>query len=226
MINIRLRYQISLFDVFKLQKINIYMKTADEFFDNVDYVSIIDTVKGIFTSDGSMAVLLDYERVLDEADLYAFKNWELGELVQGPDVRRYTVACIFMYPYKLMPDPRGAKRLAGVGCKIKFKKTKIKVPVAVENPDDYIPGTRYPKTAMREVWLVYIEMPKELMDDIREGSVDLAGQNIDLNELDDAYDDDLDKEDTGEEDDQQDDMMDQTGTAAPGMGMPPPLPAM
>ena len=63
------------------------MKTADEFFDNVDYVSIIDTVKGIFTSDGSMAVLLDYERVLDEADLYAFKNWELGELVQGPDVK-------------------------------------------------------------------------------------------------------------------------------------------
>jgi hypothetical protein len=125
-----------------------------------------------------------------------------------------------------MPDPRGAKRLAGVGCKIKFKKTKIKVPVAVKNPDDYIPGTRYPKTALREVWLVYIEMPKDLMDDIREGSIDLAGQNIDLNELDDAYDDDLDKEDTGEEDDQQQDMMDQTGTAAPGMGMPPPLPAM
>ena len=39
------------------------------------------------------------------------------------------------------------------------------------------------------------------------------------------YDDDLDKEDTGEEDDQQQDMMNQTGTAAPGMGMPP-LPPM
>jgi len=52
--------------------------TADNFFDSVDYVSIIDTVKGIFTSDGSMNTLLDYERVLDEADLYAFKNWDLG----------------------------------------------------------------------------------------------------------------------------------------------------
>jgi hypothetical protein len=69
-------------------------------------------------------------------------------------------------------------------------------------------------------------MPKDLMDDIREGSIDLAGQNIDLNELDDAYDDDLDKEDTGEADDQQADMMNQTGTAAPGLGAPPPLPAM
>ncbi len=33
-------------------------------------------------------------------------------------------------------------------------------------------------------------------------------------------------EDEVEEEDQQQDMMDQTGTAAPGMGMPPPLPAM
>ena len=29
-------------------------KTADKFFDNIDYVSIVDTVKGIYTSDGSM----------------------------------------------------------------------------------------------------------------------------------------------------------------------------
>ena len=49
-----------------------------------------------------------------------------------------------------------------------------------------------PKT----VWLVYIEMPKEIMDDISEGSIDLADQTIDLNELDDAYDEDMQKEDS------------------------------
>lgn len=201
------------------------MKTADKFFNSVDYTSIIDTVKGIFTSDGSMAVLLDFERVLDEADLYAFKNWELGELVQGPDVKRYTVACIFMWPYNLMPDPRGAKRLAAVGCKIKFKKTKIKVPVAVKDYEDYMPGSRYPKSINREVWLIYIEMPKELMADIREGSIDLAGQNIDLEELDNAYDDDLDKDDTGEQEDIEQDQVDQTGTAAAAQP-PGPAPAM
>jgi hypothetical protein len=199
------------------------MKTADKFFNSVDYTSIIDTVKGIFTSDGSMSVLLDFERVLDEADLYAFKNWELGELVQGPDVKRYTVACIFMWPYNLMPDPRGAKRLAAVGCKIKFKKTKIKVPVAVKDYEDYMPGSRYPKSINREVWLIYIEMPKELMADIREGSIDLAGQNIDLEELDNAYDDDLDKDDTGEQEDAQQDQLDQTGTALGGQ-QPAPAP--
>jgi hypothetical protein len=171
------------------------IQTADKFFQDVDYVSIIDTVKGIMTSDGAMATLLDYERVLDEADLYAYKNWELGELVQGPDVKRYTVSCIFMWPYKLMPDPRACKRLASIGCKIKFKKTHIKVPVEVLDYEDFVPGTRYPKMAKRHIWLVYIEMPKELMDEIREGSIDLADQTIDLEELSDSYEDDLDQED-------------------------------
>jgi len=177
------------------------IKTADKFFDDVDYVSIISTVKGIFTSDGSMAVLLDYERVLDEADLYAFRNWELGELVQGPVVKRYSVGCMFMWPYKLMPDPKACKRLVNLGCSIKWKKTKIRVPVEVDDYDDFQPGSRYPKMKEKPIWLVYIEMPKEIMDDIREGSIDLAGQNIDLNDLDDAYDDDMDSEDSdGSED--------------------------
>lgn len=176
---------------------------ADDFFNSVDFPSIVDTIKGVYTSDGTMNTLLDFERVLDESDLYAYKNWDLGELVAGPDVSRYSVACMFMYPHKLMPDPRGAKRLLAVGCNIQFKKTKIKVPVEIKDPGDYKPGTHYPKMTSRDVWLIRIEMPKSLMDDIREGSIDLAGQTIDLEELDTAYEDDLDKESTqGQEDNQ------------------------
>lgn len=172
------------------------MRPANIFFDNVDYVSIIDTVKGIFTSDGSIALLLDFERVLDEADVYAYRNWELGELVQGPITKRYSVCCMFMWPYKLMPDPRACKRLINLGCKITWKKTKIEVPVEVDDYDDFQPGTRYPKMKKRSVWLVNIEMPKEIMDDIRQGSVELADQTVDLDELDTAYDEDMQKEGT------------------------------
>lgn len=175
-------------------------KSADNFFDNIDYVSIIDTVKGIYTSDGSMNTLLDFERVLDEADLYAYRNWDLGELVQGPDIRRYTVRCTFMWPYKLMPDPRAVKRLTTIGCDVEFAKSEIKVPVEVQNFDDYIPGTKYPKSTKRKVWFVSITIPKDLMDDIKEGSIDLAEQTIDLEDLDSAYDEDLDKEDNQEQD--------------------------
>ena len=186
-------------------------ETADNFFDNVDYVSIIDTIKGIYTSDGSMSTLLDFERVLDEADIYAFRNWDLGELVQGPDVKRYSVSCVFMWPYKLMPDPKGAKRLASVGCKVKFAKSKIKVPVEIENYEDYVAGTRYPKMKEKPIWFVFIEIPNELLDEIREGSVDLAGQDIDLGELDDSYEDDLDQDDGVKEDQDEQQSIDQGG---------------
>ena len=108
---------------------NLLNKNADDFFNSVDFPSIIDTIKGVYSSDGVMNTLLDFERVLDEADLYAYKNWELGELVRGPDNKKYSTACVFMYPEKLMPDPRGGKRLIRLGCTIKFKKTKIEVPV-------------------------------------------------------------------------------------------------
>ena len=170
------------------------MKTlpADKFFNDIDFVSIVDTIKNIYASDGSMSTLLDFERVLDEADLYAFKNWKYGELVQGPDVGRYSAKCIFMWPHKLMPDPRGGMRLYNVGCKVNFGKGEIKVPVEVQDYDDFNPGTRYPKMHKRKVWFVEITIPFELMEDIKEGSIDLADQTIDLSEIEDAYDEDLD----------------------------------
>lgn len=165
---------------------------ADKFFNDIDFVSIVDTIKNIYASDGSMSTLLDYERVLDEADLYAFKNWKYGELVEGPDVGRYNAKCIFMWPYKLMPDPRGGVRLTKIGCKVKYGKGEIKVPVEVKDYDDFQPGTRYPKMHNRKVWFVEIIIPFDLMEDIKEGSIDLADQTIDLSEIEDAYDEDLD----------------------------------
>ena len=194
--------------------INTYiMAKKQTFIDSPEWRSIVDNVKGIMTSDGTMSTLLDFERVLDEADLYAFKNWELGELVDGPQVNRYKVACTFMWPQKLMPDPRGGKRLTTLGCEVKFKKTEIKVPVKIESPDDFKPGTHYPKLIERPVWLVNIVMPKDLMNDIREGSIDIADQSIDLEDLDDAYAKDYDKADVEEG----------QGAGMPGMGGPAPM---
>lgn len=162
------------------------------FLDSPEWTSIVLNVKGIMTSDSTVTTLMDFERVLDDADIYAFKNWGLGELVDGPIIGRYTVTCTFMWPKKLMPDPRGAKRLLPLGCKVAFKKTDIKVPIEITEPSDYKPGTHYPKLITRQVWLVNIVMPRRLMDDIREGSVDIAEQEIDLEDLDDAYSKDYD----------------------------------
>ena len=198
------------------------IQSADKFFDDVDFTSIISTVKGIMTSDGSMSTILDFERVLDEADLYAYQNWIKGELVDGPITGRYTVKCTFMWPYKLMPDPSGMKRLANIGCHIKMAKSKLKVPIHVKSSDDFVPGSHFPKMIEKQVWFVQIEIPKDLMNEIKEGTIDLADQTIDLDDIDQAYEDDLDKENTQQEDAGQDDM--NADAMGGGMGMPPPPP--
>jgi hypothetical protein len=126
--------------------------------------------------------------------LYAFKNWQIGELVAGPDIGKYRVTCIFMWPEKLMPDPRGARRLLPFDCEVKFKKTRMKVPMKITNPDDFRPGTHKARLIEKKIWLVEITMPKALMSDIRTGSVELEDEEIDLQDLDDAYEQDLDQE--------------------------------
>lgn len=166
----------------------------DIFKDHTDYWLVAENIRDIYLSDGSLINLLDFERVLDELDVYAFKNWSLGELVAGPEIGKYKIGCTFMWPKKLMPDPRGAKRLLPFDCDVRYKKTRIKIPIKIEEPDDYIPGTHKARLIERPVWLVEIVMPKSLMSDIRTGSIELEGQSIDLEELDSAYDEDLDQQ--------------------------------
>jgi len=171
-------------------------KTIDQaiFKDGQDYWQVAENIKDIYMSEGSLLTLLDFERVLDELDLYAFKNWQIGELVSGPNIGKYRVTCIFMWPEKLMPDPRGARRLLPFDCEVKFKKTQMKVPMKITNPDDYRPGTHKARLVEKKIWLVEITMPKALMTDIRTGSVELEDEEIDLEDLDRAYEQDLDQE--------------------------------
>jgi hypothetical protein len=60
------------------------------------------------------------------------------------------------------------------------------------------------------------------MDEVREGSIDLAGQNIDLTDLDNSYLQDLDKE---KQDDQKNEDQDQQAVDPMAMGAPgaPPI---
>jgi hypothetical protein len=171
-------------------------KTIDQaiFRNGEDYWQVAENIRDIYMSEGSLLTLLDFERVLDELDLYAFKNWQIGELVSGPDIGKYRVTCIFMWPERLMPDPRGARRLLPFDCEVKFKKTAMKVPMKIEDPSDYRPGTKKARLVEKKIWLVQITMPKALMSDIRTGSVELEDQDIDLADLDDAYEQDLDKD--------------------------------
>ena len=162
---------------------------------------ILDNIKNIYMTQNMLENLMDFERVLDELDTYVFKNWIKGELIEGPLVEKYFVTCTFMWPYKLMPDPRAAEKLLDYNCQVKYKKTKLEYPVAITDPDDFRPGTKFPKMAVKPVWLVEIIIPKQLMREIYQGSVSLENENIDLEDVQQSYEVGLDDDVYQEEDD-------------------------
>ena len=148
---------------------------------------LLDNTKHIFMTDSAVSTLLDFERVLDELDLYAFANWKQGELVEGPIYQRYFVKCTFMWPYKKMPDPKGAKRLSDFDCQVIFKQDFFEHSKPVKKPTDFKPGTKVPRMIKSPVWLVEITMPKKLMVEIQQGALELESSTIDMEDIDNAY---------------------------------------
>lgn len=134
-----------------------------------DIVDVIKNLQTLSENNSAFQTLKDFERVLDELDIYVFKNWEDGELIKGPDVSRYSVTCTFMWPMEDMPDPQGGKRLINYGCECVYTKTHVLVPRKILDPKDFRPGTKKGKIDAHPVWEVTITMPKKLMQDVSIG---------------------------------------------------------
>ena len=159
----------------------------------MDIVDIIKNTKSIYMSESSLETMMDIERVVDSLDIYAFKNWKKGELVEGPIRKKHWVEATFMWPKKLMPDPDGAKRLLGYNAKVTYRETTLATPVKVEDYSDFRPGTKKPKLREDPVWLVNIKLPIELIKEFRDGYMDIEGKEIDISEIDNAYEEGLDQ---------------------------------
>lgn len=144
---------------------------------------ILQNVKSIYMTDSSLESLLDYERVLDELDLYSFANWKKGELVEGPIYEKYFITCKWMYNFREMPDPSGGERLLNYGCEVFFEKDEFEYPITVKSPDDFEPGSKMPKMVSKPVWIVTITIPKKLMADIQQGSIELENETLDTEDI-------------------------------------------
>ena len=179
-----------------------------------DLDSIKNTLVNISKGNSLLDTLLEFERTLDNAEIFAYKNWILGELVEGPDISRYGYKTVWMYPYAMMPDPNAGLRLTKLGAKVNFRKGTFKKPVKVHGPEDWAnPETKRAKMAEHEVWLVTIDLPLKYINNGLENIDDIIQQDIAATnaEIADAYDEQP-----------EDDSMDMAGgdEMAPDEGMP------
>jgi hypothetical protein len=143
-----------------------------------DIKDIIQNIETIYSSNNSLKLLKDFERVIDELDTYVYENWIDGEVVAGPKESRYFVECTFMWPKDKMPEPKGGLRLLEYGCKVDIGESMIAKVRKIKTPDDIRPGTRKGKIDHEEIWMVKISMPKKLMHDITRGYTEMDRNKI------------------------------------------------
>jgi hypothetical protein len=134
-----------------------------------DIIDVITNIQELYENNSSLAALKDFERVLDEMNMYVYKNWSDGELAFGPKVERHWITASFMWPRDKMPDPMAAKRLMEIGCKIGYQKTHLMEAREIKTPDDIRPGTKKGKMDRKPIWVVEITMPKKLVEDTYTG---------------------------------------------------------
>ena len=142
-----------------------------------DVLDIIRNVQSLYAVGPTLTILKDFERVLDELDVYVFANWEEGELLSGPVDSRHFVTCSFMWPADKMPDPSGGKRLLDRGCKVTYAKDELLKPREIKSPEDYRPGTTKGKIDAHDIWVVQIKMPKELIGNFKHGKDEIESQD-------------------------------------------------
>jgi hypothetical protein len=168
-----------------------------------DLDTIKQTLVGISKGDTILDTLLEFERTLDNAEIFAYKNWILGELVEGPEIGRYWYKTVWMYPYSMMPDPDAGLRLTKLGAKVNFRKGVFKRPIKVKGPEDWVdPQSKRAKMVDSDVWLVTVELPIKYINRGMQELDDIIQRDIeDTNaELADAFAEEAPEEDTGVED--------------------------
>jgi hypothetical protein len=159
----------------------------------IEQNEILDNLRDIDSNSTLLDMLLEFEHVFDKQGLYAYKNWKLGEIVEGPNLSRYWLHVKLMYPYKKMPDPIGALRLTQLGCEIEFKKGSLLVPKSPD-PDSELTNGEKREVKKHPIWLIDIWMPRRLVDEFSDDKIKMSDGDIDVNELNQAYDDGLDDE--------------------------------
>lgn len=143
-------------------------------------VSILDNqIRKISETNTLLDMLLEFEKTLEDLDIYAYKHWELGEVLEGPTMSRHFVTVKLLYDYKEMPDPAGAKRLMEKDCLVKYHKDTLISPVKVKTFDDVEAAIRpdgsvrhKAKTQSKPVWVVEVKMPRRYVDEFNSDIVE------------------------------------------------------
>ena len=138
---------------------------------NIELKVLNDKIVEVSNDNTLLDMLMEFEKTLDELNLFAFKNWRKGEILEGPQLNRHRASIQLMFMAEDMPDPDAVKRLLARDMLVKYKKDTLIRPVKVKTYDDVEVdmkpdgGTRYKaKTTSHPVWIVQLDVPRKYID--------------------------------------------------------------
>lgn len=140
-------------------------------------------------------VLMAFEDYLDSMDIYAFKNWFGGEVIEGPIIERYWVTIALKYEREEMPDPQGGMRILKSGGKIKFIKAQQEL--FLEDDTDIVSSVdnqtssrahKNAKPEYKDIWVVIIRLPRRFVEDVIDADLEEFEEYLDMSDLDDVSD--------------------------------------
>lgn len=144
-----------------------------------DLDGIKKTLINISKGNDILDTLIEFERTLSNVELFSYKNWIFGELVEGPIISRYWYKTVWMYPRSMMPDPDGGLRLTALGARVFFEKSIFKKPIKVTGPEDWAdPESKRAKMVDHNVWLVTIELPMKYINRSIDQEDEVISQSI------------------------------------------------
>lgn len=151
-----------------------------------------------------LEMLIQMEDVLDSLDIYVYKNWINGELIEGPIIRRHWVSMSLFYPYEKMPDPRASLRLLKHGVLVEFDRMHR---AADETTNDAKSANDGTPTAAKEDgepndWMVKLTFPRRLLNQIAEADLDTYEDEVEVEDVEDAKDIGVDDESAYKTDEQ------------------------
>lgn len=129
----------------------------------MDY-DVTGNIQKLFDDGGLQDILLSVEEYFDNIDLYVFKGWIDGEVVEGPIVSKYWVDLTLKFDRDKVPDPRGTYLFHNQGTQIQVRKSTQLVARDVRKAEDIDPATGKQVMDEVEVILIKFSIPRRLVD--------------------------------------------------------------
>lgn len=139
----------------------------------------------IIESPHILDILIQMEDVLDSMDIYVFENWALGEIVEGPLIKRYWLEFTLRYPHHRMPDPKAALRLMKHDIRVDFYEAEFK-----DGSEKVIETEEERQTEKMDdtYWMVRVTIPRRLVTQMSDVQNQFYADYVDVDDVDTAKD--------------------------------------